>query len=253
MKKFVLALMLCLASTLSFAGTISYYNRTDQTIQMLRDGVPPGIGSNVIPNGFYSETVGYGSYTLSATNGRQTTGGHACTIDEDNNRCDYTVSIRESYNTTPGLTYVALLNYGRFNVNAPAQLTKGETTNGTTDFGKPFTSTMWTAELANGDFYIVGITDYGFATTREDLDKAVNGYTTSLKGVIEKKQYTTVSGQPAVLALVTFSRSGHSFKSVLLIATKGSSAYMFAFATDEAAVGTDNAAVGEFFSSAAIN
>lgn len=107
MKKFVLALMLCLASTLSFAGTINYYNRTDETIQMLRDGNPPGIGSNVIPNGFYSETVGYGSYLLSATNGRQTTGGYACTINADNDRCDYTVSIRESYSTTPGLTYVS--------------------------------------------------------------------------------------------------------------------------------------------------
>ena len=114
MKKFVLALMFLMSTVaLSFAGTINYYNQTDQTIQMLRDGVPPGIGSNVIPNGFYSETVGYGTYLLQATNGQQTTAGYSCTIGADNDRCDYTVSIRESYAAPRGAKVVNVTQINR--------------------------------------------------------------------------------------------------------------------------------------------
>jgi hypothetical protein len=253
--------VLVLAAATMFAQDgrtkINYYNQSSQTVRMLIDGRPACTG-DVIPGGACTEIVNPGTYLLQATNGQQTTGGYTCAV-EYGSYCNYTVTEHTAdLKLTPGLsmaayTPVVLLNYGRFNANVPVQLTKNAPTNGTTDFGKPYTSTFWSAELTNGDSYMVGISDYGFATAQEDLAKVTNGYATALKGTITKQDFTTVSGYPAVMSFIDSSSEGHNFRSALLVVVKGNSAYMFAFMTDLATPGTDNDAVKTFFTSVAIN
>jgi hypothetical protein len=107
MKKVLFALLF-LMSTLSFAGTINYYNQSDGTVQFLRDGSAPGPGSNVIPGGYYSETMPNGNYHLSATNGTETTAGFDCTLNADNQRCDYSVYTSAAYVAPYGMKYTAV-------------------------------------------------------------------------------------------------------------------------------------------------
>jgi len=107
MKKFLIALMF-LMSTLSFAGTINYYNQSEDTVQFLRDGNSPGPGSSVIPGGYYSEHMPNGNYHLSATNGQETTSGYDCTLSVDNDRCDYKVYTQQSYAAPNGMKYVTV-------------------------------------------------------------------------------------------------------------------------------------------------
>jgi len=95
-KLFTLLSMLVLAATMSFAGTINYSYQSEDTVQFLRDGYAPGPGSSVIPGGFYSEHVPDGNYHLSATKGKETTAGFDCTLNADNQRCDYSVYTQQS-------------------------------------------------------------------------------------------------------------------------------------------------------------
>ena len=110
MKK-LLALMsfVVLSAMLSFAGTITYYNRTSETVRFLRDSNPVGPG-DVMPGGFTQENVGYGSYLLSATDGRQYAPGYTCTIDASDDGCEYTVFSGSAFigNNNPNLRTVSL-------------------------------------------------------------------------------------------------------------------------------------------------
>jgi len=128
MKK-LLALMsfVVLSAMISFAGTITYYNRTSETVRFLRDNAPVGPG-DVMPGGFTQETVGYGSYLLSATDGRQYAPGYTCTIDASDDGCEYTVFSGSAFigNNNPNLrtvnyTPVSQLQFPGFSVDFSSQ------------------------------------------------------------------------------------------------------------------------------------
>lgn len=260
MNKFVLALLF-FVSTLAFAQDgrtkVNYYNQTSQNIRMLIDGRPACTG-DVIPGGACTEFVNPGTYLLQATNGQQTTSGYTCMV-AYGEYCTYTVTEHSAdLRLTPGLSLasyqpIALLNYGRFSVNAPVQLKKGELQNGTTDFGKAYTATTWSTTMPNGDWYGITVADYPFQTVQEDLDRSAKGYAAGVKGTVIKQESLTVSGQPAAGAVIDSVVNNRNYRSALLIVIRGNSAYMFIFVTDMATPDTDMNAVNEFFNSASLS
>src|ERR1700675_5090969 len=153
MKKIMFALMF-FVSTLSFAGTISYYNQTSNNVQFLRDGNP--VGYSTIHNGFYTETVPMGSYHLAATNGQDTTGGYDCTLDSPTDTCNYRVFEQDSQNLNPDLNLVlaSYTQYDGFAVNAPILLVTTGPEQRTTHTGAAFTQTLWTGTMPNTDTYM---------------------------------------------------------------------------------------------------
>ena len=255
MKKFIIAAVLLLMSTLSFAGTISYYNQTDQVLQFFRDGVPPGPGSQVIPNGYYSETVSYGDYHLSATNGTQVTSGYDCTISADNDRCDYRVFLKNTSSTiTPGLKLIADLDYHNgFTVDAPVTLKTDGPQAGTTNNGVAYTETLYSGTLANEDTYMVGVSVYPFAVTNEDLARATEGFRGGVKGTVTKTETVTISGQPAEAAIITAEVNGRTIRFALITTFKGNKAYFFCFGTWLDTKDTNMDEVKTFFTSARLN
>lgn len=260
MNKFVLALLF-FVSTLTFAQDgrtkVNYYNQTSQSIRMLIDGRPACTG-DVIPGGTCTEFVNPGTYLLQGTNGKQTTTGYTCVVSYGE-YCNYTVTEHTAdLRLTLGLSLasyrpIALMNYGRFSVNAPVQLTKGDLHSGTTDFGKAYTSTLWETTMVNGDWYGVSVADFPFQTGQENLYQVAKAYAAGVNGTIIKQESVQVSGQPALAVIVESTISGHTFRSALMIVIKGNSAYMFIFVTDMATPDTNMNAVKEFFSSARLN
>jgi hypothetical protein len=255
-KLFALLSFVVLAAAMSFAGTINYSNQTNETIQFLRDGNPPGIGSNVIPNGFYSETMPYGVYILSATNGRETTGGTVCTLNEDNNRCDYRAYRQQTFNTNPNLNLVLVsqTQYDGFSVNAPITLTTTGPTQSINTAGQAFTSTLYSAAMPNTDFYMATVSVYPFTVVDEDLDKGTNAFVQSLHGKVLKQDRITVSGQPAIMSAISSKdETGREVRFALTITYKGNRAYMFAFGSYMDVTTTDEASFKAFFNSISIN
>jgi hypothetical protein len=254
-KALSLLSMLVLAATLSFAGTINYSNQSSSTVQFLRDGNPPGIGSEVIPNGFYSETMPDGVYILSATNGQHTAPEVTCTLNAYHSRCDYRVWDVQSYNVNPNLNLVlaSFTQYDGFSVNAPVSLVTTGPMQGTTHAGKPFTYTQYEGDMPNTDSYLVGVYDYSFAVTNEDLDKYVDGFANGTSGtVISRDRSFTISGLPAELAIVSGTSGGRAIRFAIAVTYRGNRAVAFVFGsfTD---VTSNEEDFKNFFASASIN
>jgi len=82
MKKFLIALLF-VVSTLAFGQDgrtkVNFFNQTSTTLRFMLNGNPVCTG-DVIPQGYCTEPVNPGTYTASATNGQQTTGGQTFDI-----------------------------------------------------------------------------------------------------------------------------------------------------------------------------
>ena len=232
---------------------VNFSNHTGDSVRFMLNGNPACTG-DVIPNGFCTEPVNPGTYTASATNGRETTGGQTFSI-EYGGTYTYTVYVQESAAPVlPGLVLVSDLDYHKgFTVNAPVDLKAGVPNQGTTDQGKPWTGTMYTAELPNGDAYFVEVAEYGFALDNDDLDRGTNGFAGGVKGTVTSRSRQTVSGFPAETSVIEATVDGKSLRFGLLIAIRGNTAYMFVFGTDLAAPGTNMDDVKTFFTSARLN
>src|ERR1700675_3547395 len=202
MKKIMFALMF-FVSTLSFAGTISYYNQTSNNVQFLRDGNP--VGYSTIPNGFYTETVPMGSYHLAATNGQDTTGGYDCTLDSPTDTCNYRVYEQASQNLNPDLNLVlaSYTQYDGFAVNAPVPLTTAGAKQSVTHAGIEFTQTLWTGTMPNSDVYMASVGVYPFAMVAEDLNRETDGFVGSVKGTVLLQRQLVVSGLPALITSIS--------------------------------------------------
>ena len=232
---------------------VNFSNHTGDSVRFMLNGNPACTG-DVIPNGFCTEPVNPGTYTASATNGRETTGGQTFSI-EYGGTYTYTVYVQESAAPIPpGLILVSDLDYHKgFTVNAPVDLTAGAPTQGTTDQGKPWTGTMYTAELPNGDAYLVEVAEYGFALDNDDLDRGTNGFAKGVKGTVTSRGRQTVSGFPAETSVIEATIDGKAYRFGLLLTIRGNTAYMFVFGTDLAAPGTNMDDVKTFFTSARLN
>lgn len=255
MRKFLIAALLFLASTLSFGQDgrtkINYYNKTSVTLRMLINGAPACTG-DVMPGGMCTEPVNPDTYHIGATNGKQTT-DRVVTL-PDGGTFDYTLYEQESENRiTPGLSLVSFLNYGPFNVNAPISLQKGETTNETTKYGKQFTDTVWTGSLPNDDTYMVSVAQYPFALVTEDLTRETDGFAAAIDGKILKQGNVTISGQPALASIIEAQKDGRAMRFALIVVNKGNTSYLFAFGTWLDTQSTDMDAVKAFFTSAVLN
>jgi hypothetical protein len=256
MKKFLITLMF-LASTLMFAQDgrtkVNFINKTNDSLRFMLNGNPACTG-DVIPNGFCTEPVNPGTYTASATNGRETTGGQTFSI-EYGGTYTYTVYVQESAAPVlPGLVLVSDLDYHKgFTVNAPVDLTAGAPLQGTTDQGKPWTGTQYAATLPNGDAYMVQVAEYGFALSTDDLDRGTNGFAGAVKGTVTSRDRVTVSGFPAETSVIEATVDGKAYRFGLLLTIRGNTAYMFVFGTDLAAPGTNMDDVKTFFTSARLN
>jgi hypothetical protein len=236
---------------------VNFYNQTSDTLRFMLNGNPVCTG-DVIPGGYCTEPVNPGTYTASATNGRQTTGGQTFDI-AYGETYNYRVFVKDtSFNTTPGLKLasyqtVALLNYGPFSIDSPASLSRSAVENGTTDAGKSYTRTRWSGAMDNQDTYMVYVADYPFDLASEDLARIVSGFVTGAGGRVIKQTAVTVSGQPAQAVIVETELAGKTLRIALLVTTKGNRAYIFMFGSLLETKDTDMGAVTTFFSSARLN
>lgn len=146
---------------------------------------------------------------------------------------------------------VELLNYGRFNVNAPVTLTaKYINRQEKTDAGSAMTHSVWMGTMPNGDIYQIGIGDYGFAPEANDI---AQGFTDAAKGTISSQKTFLVNGLPALATVIEYTLDGKTMRAGQLVIVKGNSAYVFIFRTDMAAPGSDMDALKVFFNSVVIN
>jgi hypothetical protein len=254
MKKLVFALMF-LMSTLAFAQDgrtrIEYYNQTSQTVSFYDDGSSVG---SVIPNGFTSESVFPGTHNLSAS---EPNGSVSRTIElEDGHRFQWTITEGNAMlNTNPNLNLVlaSFTQYDGFSVNAPVPLIKDGPHQGSTHGGKSFTYTQYEGDMPNTDSYLVGVYDYSFAVTNEDLDKYVDGFANGTSGtVISRDRSFTISGLPAELAIVSGTSGGRAIRFAIAVTYRGNRAVAFVFGsfTD---VTSNEEDFKNFFASASIN
>jgi hypothetical protein len=256
MKKFLIALMF-LASTLMFAQDgrtkVNFYNQTDSTLRFILYGNPACTG-DVIPGGFCTEAVAPGTYTASATDGQRSSGGQTFTI-AYGETYTYRVYVQNTaLDFAPGLKLVANLDYHNgFIVDSPVTLKTDGPMAGTTHENKPFTETLYAASLANDDTYMVGVSEYTFQVTNDDLGRGIEGFRNSIGGTVDSSNATTVSGYPATIALISATQGGRPMHFALLITYRGNKAYMFVFGTFIDTQSTDVDAVKRFFNSAALN
>ena len=256
MKKFLIALLF-LASTLAFGQDgrtkVNFINQTDSTLRFMLDGNPVCTG-DVIPNGMCTEIVNPGSYTASATNGQQTTGGQSFTIayGETYNYRVWNQSTQLN-NTNPDLRTVSLREYSDgFTVDAPVTLSRGATTPGRTTNGADYTQTVYTGVMPNTDVYMVAVGNYPFALTVEDNARGLEGFRAAVNGTVISQKVVTVSGHPALAAVITSFDGSRQLNFGLLFTFKGNTNYFFVFGSYVDVTTTDMDAMKQFFTSASI-
>ena len=256
MKKFLIALMF-LASTLLFAQDgrtkVNFINNTDSNLRFMLNGSPVCTG-DVIPNGFCTEVVNPGAYVASATNGAQTTSGQS-----------FSIAYGETYNyrvwnqstqvniTNPNLRTVSLREYSDgFTVDAPVTLSKGATTSGRTTNGVDYTQTIYSATLPNTDVYMVAVGNYPFALEVADNARGLEGFRAAVNGTVISQKVVTVSGHPALAAVITSFDGSRQLNFGLLFTFKGNANYLFVFGSYVDVTTTDTDAMKQFFTSASI-
>lgn len=259
MKKWLIALMF-LASTLMFAQDgrtrIDFYNQTSTRIWFTLNGEKAGT-SDVIPGGTMPEILNAGqTYTPGATNGVQSTQGDSFTA-EYGHHYTYTVYETKSQvnNRNPYLITVADLSYASgFSVDAPVTLTQGPDTPSTTTSGVNYTQTVYMAILPNSDVYMVGVGTYPFALAVTDNVAGLEGFRASVNGAVVSQNAVTVSGQPALAAVITTKdETGRELRMGVLITFRGNKDYIFAFGSYLDVKNTDEDAIKRFFASASLN
>ena len=154
-----------------------------------------------------------------------------------------------SYKTVANLDY-----HAGFTVDAPVELKyQGQESSKTND-GANYTSQSWLAELPNGDMYYVGVSTYPFTVDGTSMAKTfANDFAGGVKGEVKSTHNVTVSGLPAVAAVIEATVSGKAMRFGVLVVVRGNKVFAFAFGTDLAAPGTNTADVETFFKSAALN
>jgi hypothetical protein len=259
MKKWFIALMF-LASTLLFAQDgrtrIDFYNQTSSRLWFTLNG-EKACTSDVIPNGTCTEILNAGqAYTPGATNGVQSTQGDSFTA-EYGHHYTYTVYETKSQinNTNPYLITVADLDYhAGFAVDAPLTLIRGAATPGTTDGGIAYTQTVFMGSMPNTDIYMVGVGVYPFALSVEDNGRGLEGFRKAVSGTIISQTVVTVSGQPALAAIISAKDdAGRELRMGVLITFKGNTDFIFAFGSYQDVTNTDETAMKLFFTSAHLN
>ena len=155
---------------------------------------------------------------------------------------------------TPGLKLVANLDYHNgFTVDAPLTMTTDGPKAGTTTAGVAYTQTIYGAAQPNDDNYMVGVSEYPFQVEYADLDRGIEGFRAALDGTVTKTDTTTVSGNPAKMAIVDAVRNGRTIRFAILITYRGNKAFIFAFGTWMDTQGTNMDEVKTFFTSARLN
>jgi hypothetical protein len=263
MRNFLAIALLFIASTLAFGQDgrtkVNFVNQTGDTLRFFLN-TRPACSGDVMPGGFCTESVNPGSYVATASNGQQTTGGQAFDI-AYGETYTYRVYVEQTATPVPyglkraGYKTVANLDYHMgFTVDVPITLTTDGPKAGVTNQGKPYTQSIYMGVLANDDTYMVGVSDYTFALSNEDLARGLEGFRAGLtKGTVTKQESLTVSGQPALMAFVDSEVNGRTLRFALLITYKGNKAVFFTFGTWLDSQGTDLEAVKTFFKSAALN
>jgi hypothetical protein len=154
-----------------------------------------------------------------------------------------------SYKTVANLDY-----HAGFTVDAPVELKyQGQETRKTKD-GANYTAQTWIAELPNGDLYFAGAATYPFEVDGASMATTfANDFAGGMKGEVKSTRNVTVSGLPALAAVIEATVDGKALRFGVLVVTRGNKVYAFAFGTDLAAPGTNMADVETFFKSAALN
>jgi hypothetical protein len=151
------------------------------------------------------------------------------------------------------VTLASYTQYAGFSVDAPIALTQNEATNGKTTSGVGYSNVTYTGAMPNGDFYEVGVAEYPFAVSNEDLNRAVEGFRSAIDGKVLTQEDATVSGQSAKATIISAKDpDGKEIRFAVLITYKGSLIYVFAFATYLEVTDTDMDAMKRFFTSARI-
>jgi hypothetical protein len=161
----------------------------------------------------------------------------------------------QSYNVNPNLNLVlaSYAQYDGFAVNTPIPLTTAGPTQGTTNAGQAFTATLYSATMPNSDIYAVGVGVYPFAVVDADLYKSINGYAQGVNGTVLTQILTTVSGQPALRAVISAKdTNGREIRFALTITYKGNRTYMFVFGSYVDVVSNEQE-FKAFFNSISIN
>ena len=123
-----------------------------------------------------------------------------------------------------------------------------------TNDGANYTAQTWTAELPNGDLYYVGAATYPFTVDVAGMANTfANDFAGGVKGTVKSTSNVTVSGLPAVAAVIEATVGGKSLRFGALVVVRGNKVYAFVFGTDVNAPGTNMADVETFFKSAALN
>lgn len=135
-----------------------------------------------------------------------------------------------------------------FSVDAPIDMTVDGPTSGTTDYGVAYTKTIFSSKLANDDMYFVGVSTYPFFVQTSDLTKALNGFAKGSNATIKGQENITVSGQPAIRAVLSLPAGNREMRFAYVVTFKGHNAYQFVFGTYVDTT-SDMAAVARFFSS----
>lgn len=256
MRKFLAISILFLASVLAFGQDgrtkINFYNNTDVTLRFLLNGQPACTG-DVIPNGTCTEILNAGdSYAAGASDGNRSVQGETF-VAEYGHTYEYRVSVQESqYRVPAGLRLASLKSYGAFSVDSPVTLVDNGTENATTTSGASYTRQSLSAEVQNGDVYMVSVATYPFNLPTDNFDTFINGFTGTISGTISKSFEGTASGNPARMYFIDGLVGGQKAKFVIEVVLKGNKAYIFAFGTLADATGTDTEAVKTFFQSISI-
>jgi hypothetical protein len=154
-----------------------------------------------------------------------------------------------------GYKTVANLDYHNgFTVDAPVELKYQGQESSKTNEGVNYTSQTWTAELPNGDLYYVGAATYPFTVDAAGMATTfANDFSKGVKGEVKSTRNVTVSGLPALAAVVEATIDGKMLRFGVLVVVRGNKVYAFIFGTDVNAPGTNMDDVATFFKSAALN
>lgn len=154
-----------------------------------------------------------------------------------------------SYRTVANLDY-----HAGFTVDAPVELKYQGQESSKTNEGVNYTSQTWLAELPNGDMYYVGAATYPFTVDVAGMANTfANDFSKGVNGVVKSTSNVTVSGLPALAAVIEATVDSKSLRFGVLVVVRGNKVYAFVFGTDVNAPGTNMDDVATFFKSAALN
>ena len=138
-----------------------------------------------------------------------------------------------------------------FSVSAPVALVNQGSTSGTSDYGLPYTITKYTATLANGDTYGVGVAVYNTELDDATSTRAVQKVASGSNLTIIQQMDTTVSGRPAKAAI--FKNSDDSLRLIYIAVVRGAVLYQFIMAGNPQVPLQAGESADAFFNSITLN